>query len=115
MQTDKLKSTPGPWEVKHSESKSAFNIVGTQLGGKYKLARVPYLVDDRLGELNDTWKQEAEANAKLIAAAPELLEALELNSKMLDMLILATPSGEERNAFCNLNIITKSAIAKATS
>ena len=31
-------------EVKHSLSKTAWNVIGTQLGGKYKIARVPYLV-----------------------------------------------------------------------
>ncbi len=31
-------------EVKHSQSKHAWNVVGTQPGGKYKIARIPYLV-----------------------------------------------------------------------
>jgi len=30
-------------KVKHSESKSAWNVVGTILGGKYKIARIPYV------------------------------------------------------------------------
>lgn len=30
--------------VKHSESKPAWNIIGTTIGEKYKIARVPYLV-----------------------------------------------------------------------
>ena len=30
-------------EVKHSLSKHAWNIVGTQLGWKYKIAQVPYI------------------------------------------------------------------------
>lgn len=64
------KHTPGPWRVKRSESKPAFNVVGTKVGCKYKIARCPYISDDD--------KQEAEANAKLIAAAPELLKALKL-------------------------------------
>lgn len=29
--------------IKHSESKNAWNIIGTKLGGKYKIARVPYI------------------------------------------------------------------------
>jgi len=32
--------------VKHSESKDAWNIIGTDAGGKYKIARVPYYVSD---------------------------------------------------------------------
>ena len=31
-------------EIKHSESKNAWNIVGTNLGQKHKIARIPYLV-----------------------------------------------------------------------
>ncbi len=29
-------------EVKHSESKNAWNVIGAVCGGKYKIARVPY-------------------------------------------------------------------------
>ena len=31
-------------EIKHSESKPAWNIIGTELGGAYKIARIPYNV-----------------------------------------------------------------------
>lgn len=45
-------------KVVHSESKPAYNIVGTRLGDKFKIARVPYLVtDDAL--LNAKEKKEA--------------------------------------------------------
>ena len=30
-------------KVVHSESKPAWNVVGTKLGGKHKIARVPYV------------------------------------------------------------------------
>jgi len=72
-----FKGTKGKWNVRHSDSKTAFNIVGSVLGGNYKIARCSYLVDWSLStEWNEKEKSEAEANAKLIAAAPELLEAL---------------------------------------
>ena len=29
-------------EVVHSKTKNAWNIIGTKVGGKYKIARVPY-------------------------------------------------------------------------
>lgn len=29
--------------IKHSRSKSAWNIIGVELGGKYKIAIVPYI------------------------------------------------------------------------
>jgi hypothetical protein len=39
MKNPKIKT-----EVKHSESKTAWNIIGKSLGGKYKIARVPYTI-----------------------------------------------------------------------
>lgn len=73
-----FKGTKGKWEIKHSFSKDAFNIIGTVLGGKYKVARVPYLVDEDFPEISDRNKNEAHADAKLIAASPELLESLQV-------------------------------------
>jgi hypothetical protein len=63
--------TPGPWKVVHSESKPAFNVVGAIWGGKYKIARCPYVPNMPEPDYSD----EALANARLISAAPELLQA----------------------------------------
>jgi hypothetical protein len=75
-----FKGTKGKWEVKHSESKDAFNIIGTALGSKYKIARCPYILVEDNGVLSRGYNQketaEVEANANLIAMAPELLEAM---------------------------------------
>lgn len=70
-----FKGTKGEWNIKHSESKDAFNVVGTIVGGKYKIARCPYFVDITLPEFSARNRSECEANAKLIASAPDLLEA----------------------------------------
>ena len=53
--------------VKHSLSKPAWNIVGVMPGGKYKIARVPYLVveDDEI--LNTRNKAEALEHAMFIS------------------------------------------------
>lgn len=73
-----FRGTKGQWKIKHSLSNYSFNIVGSVFGGKYKIARIPYPYDNNFPkELNEREKLEAEANAKLIAAAPELLEALQ--------------------------------------
>ena len=72
------KHTDGPWEVRHSESKNAWNIIGTRLGSRYKIARCPYEVEPRLSERwNELEKAEQLANATLRAAATDLLEACE--------------------------------------
>lgn len=72
-----FKGTKGPWKMA-GESISGnknFNIIGTVVGGRHKIARVPFNHDPSFSDnLNVRDKSEAEANAKLIAAAPELLE-----------------------------------------
>jgi hypothetical protein len=52
-------------KVKHSESKSAWNIIGNMAGAKYKIARVPYLISDS-EILNTREKAEALEHAMFI-------------------------------------------------
>jgi len=53
-------------KVVHSQSQSAWNIVGETLGGKYKVARVPYLLLNNK-ELSEWNKTEAFQHAEFIA------------------------------------------------
>lgn len=70
------KFTPGPWQTMPEETdKQYVRIRGTQLGERYKIANV--LTPDYEGA-NELEADETRANARLIAAAPELLEALQL-------------------------------------
>ena len=55
--------TPGPWEVNHDHPELITEIVGTDNGEE-----IAWLNDERGNYLS---------NARLIAAAPELLEALQ--------------------------------------
>jgi len=57
--------------------------------------------------------EDQESRAKLIAAAPELLEALIILQKRLEMLINLTPTGEKRNQLTEDNIKALLAIKKA--
>lgn len=73
MENLKFKGTPGPWEPDYKD--------GVCLGVKkvyfYKPPKV--IVDSILPKtLEEYWcqKEDIEANARLIAAAPEMLEAL---------------------------------------
>lgn len=71
-----FKGTPGPWEIKPEEvDRPYIRIRGTQLGGRYKIANV--LSPDYDG-VHHREADETRANAHLIAAAPELLQALQL-------------------------------------
>lgn len=61
MDTEKTKHTPGPWIAK--EFAGNWNVTTTEKPRTHNVCKV--------SDLDDT-----EANARLIAAAPELLEAL---------------------------------------
>lgn len=58
-------------KVIHSESKPAWNVIGTKLGSKYKIARCPYIVsegtDDTTIKINLREKAEALVNAGFIS------------------------------------------------
>ena len=55
-------------KVVHSQSKTAWNIVGEELGKKYKIARIPYIkVEDSFG-----------ASTREIINTREKAEALEI-------------------------------------
>ncbi len=55
--------------VKHSESKSAWNIVGTQLGGKYKIARFPYCINYKDEGIQKRERKQALEHAKICCKA----------------------------------------------
>jgi hypothetical protein len=64
--------TRGPWAVLPEEAEKLYiRVRGTRLGERFKIANAPFPI------ANEIEKQEALANARLIAAAPELYEALE--------------------------------------
>ena len=72
-----FKGTKGKWSFRHSESKTAYNVVGTRLGDKYKIARVPYLLFPEVSfKLNESEKKQSYFDALLISKAPEMLEML---------------------------------------
>lgn len=69
-----MKHTPGPWKFNgRSKNGNHFNVVGTKLGYKFKICRCPFVGDEYPADMRET-----EANAKLISAAPELLDALKM-------------------------------------
>lgn len=81
-----FKGTPGPWEIKPEEvDKPYIRIRGTQLGGRFKVANV--LSPDYDG-VHHCEADETRANARLIAAAPELLEALQMITYEYSLLVI---------------------------
>jgi hypothetical protein len=66
--------TRGPWKVLPEEvDKPYIRIRGTVLGGRYRVANVLTPIYDGVHEREAV---ETRANARLIAAAPELLDSL---------------------------------------
>ena len=66
-----FKGTKGKWKVKH---KNSFET--DVYCGKVRIAEAKHYNTGDLRFKNDPRQREGQANAKLIAAAPELLEAL---------------------------------------
>lgn len=54
-------------KVVHSQSNPAWNVVGERLGGKYKIARCPYVIVDGSEELTNRERQEAFEHATFIS------------------------------------------------
>ena len=96
-----FKGTPGPWRV--SEKRGDLIDIrheNNELGAmSLNLAQVV---------ARQSWLKEAEANARLIAAAPELLEALQLCEEFMSQLPSTGFDGLARIEFA------RAAIAKAT-
>lgn len=109
------KHTKGPWTLLPAESdKDYLRIRGTQLGGRYKVANVHQWryegMPDSIRQHDDA---ESMANARLIAAAPELLEALKnLDDYVSNNISTDYPIGIDLNGKPFKN--ARAAIAKAT-
>lgn len=108
-----IKHTSGPWTVMPEESdKSYVRIRGTRLGERYKVANV--VTPDYPGA-QETEAQETRANARLIAAAPDLLLALDEMVrefvKCFPIYYYAEPWAHDKNVALKF---AREAIAKAT-
>lgn len=101
------KHTEGPWRVLPEEPDKDYSRVrGTRLGHRFKIANVHD--GDHPREY-----AESQANARLIAAAPELLDALEDSLKALKA-IQDDPFNLDMDAISMATTSAKSAIETAT-
>jgi hypothetical protein len=62
MENPKIKT-----KIVHSKSKPAWNIIGTKLGGKYKIASVPYVPSESTEVIDET-RDEAFGHAEFISS-----------------------------------------------
>ena len=98
------KHTPGPWEVR-TDPKNAYWFAGSTISnGHFRICDVQ-MIGPTQGEVGA-------ANASLIAAAPELLEALKgLHDDVMDYIKLNGLGGEDNHWL----VIARAVIAKATA
>jgi len=83
------KHTPGPWEIEEREG-GGYTV-------KHKLeGAIVYVTDQPIPELRDA--EKLEANARLIAAAPDLLDALIVALAALEIFDLVR-QGEKASYF----------------
>ena len=90
--------TPGPWEVSDTGG-NIYGATGDVVASIHGLPK-PHLAGER------------RANALLVAAAPELLEALEKCRKALE--VATTPLSMDREEVIAAQNLARYAIAKAT-
>lgn len=70
-----MKHTSGPWEVR--KARTLLHIIGSEAPVCAISISANHVHEDKPGD-KARWRAEQEANARLIAAAPELLAAAEI-------------------------------------
>ena len=74
-----MKHTPGPWAIGYSDGSGSEYIISSRESQRISVAALRWgcsCCKDHIDNFSDLSKEE-QANAHLIAAAPEMLEALE--------------------------------------
>ena len=101
------KHTPGPWQVKSDYEPT---IVIGNVDGEIIDSTAHYTYDfvcDTLGDDDSRSPAIAEANARLIAAAPELLEALNTLAGQVGKLRISQPPALAEAYFAARDVIVK--------
>lgn len=62
-------------EVKHSKSKDAWYVIGTELGKKYKIARFPYTKCEDAG-ITEVYRKEAKEHAEFFSSCMNFVKAV---------------------------------------
>lgn len=102
--------TPGPWEIRHESTDPEWAVV-VATGGRI-VANVNAETGPDIPPLVST-KMPRDANARLIAAAPDLLEALQRTVEALEYWLPRHGDPEGANSAMMVN--ARATIAKATS
>lgn len=107
--TNAAKHTPGPWTtVEHSWEETSV------CSGSRALCTV-FIHPDVTEKTQDKWESEMDGNARLIAAAPELLAALQRSHEVLFAMHEAEAHPKAKKLLADQLTENTIAIAKATS
>ena len=98
------KHTPRPWRTIESTNTTTRTVVGPDFPGQ------GYIADVNLCRTNDAQDVDGEANARLIAAAPELLAACQA---LLDGILFTRGASMSEDRWRTLTTIARQAINKA--
>ncbi len=102
------KHTPGPWEATQTRENNLFEFTIYKMVGDFpgQLAAIEFISSE-----------EAKANARLIAAAPELLESLVEAESCIDEVLRSEKRNHGSNCASDLELKSQlsAVIAKATS
>jgi hypothetical protein len=93
MSKKQVTHTPGPWAISKVIKHGARYYRTIRQEGKFKLAEVFAFNEGATG--SEQGRKEDQANARLIASAPELLEQCKLFEKLLSTLIIEGHSGAD--------------------
>jgi len=105
------KHTPGPWTYSRSEQRGHWRFYVAQADGARYTPHYSDVATLIAETVSDERRSIQEANARLIAAAPDLLEALkDVCTQLLGWGVSTDPEHPDRVALRN----AESAIAKAT-
>lgn len=113
----KTKHTPGPWKFITMEFGELVNGVGkvwTECAIEFGEGGPGTIIAECFGRSDENTFHDAVANARLIAAAPEMLEALQVAQAELEQCEPPDEYPEQQASYAQIMAQIKSAIAKAT-
>jgi len=125
--SEQVKHTPGRWLIQYAETSVRWPVIvvkdDTYEGGEHEIAEVcDHVATNHGTSIKPRWvghpdREEGEANARLIAAAPDLLAACRAVDKLVGELMAGsakTNHGAARNATALMfRELVAAAIAKA--
>lgn len=112
--TDERKHTPGPWEVDETKALGAYGVwTGYVTHPGFDGDGYPTMICDVRPMGKDVSREERDANARLIAASPDLLSSLRNIREVLSYVMAKAPGYDWNADVLRLTLLTGKAFAEA--